>query len=57
MNLADALVPRSFADAEVIIHQGDAADGMYFVEAGEVRITVAKDKGKEVEVSIHKIIY
>lgn len=52
MNLADALVPRSYADGEVIIRQGDAADGMYFVEAGEVRITVTKDQGKEVEVSL-----
>ncbi|KAF4524294.1 hypothetical protein B566_EDAN005350 [Ephemera danica] len=36
MNLADALVPRSYADGEMIIQQGDAADGMYFIEAGEV---------------------
>jgi cAMP-dependent protein kinase regulator len=50
MNLADALVPRSFGPGEVIIKQGDAADGMYFVEAGEVRITVAEGSN-EAEVS------
>lgn len=50
MNLADALVPKTFSDAELIIKQGDAADGMYFVEDGEVKITVL-DNGKEVEIN------
>lgn len=51
MNLADALVPRTFSDGEQVIKQGDAADGMYFVEQGEVVISVPDDNGKEVEIN------
>lgn len=51
MNLADALVPRSYSEAERIIQEGDAADGMYFIEAGTVRIMVMDDNGKEVEIN------
>lgn len=50
MNLSDALVPRSYADGEVIIHQGDDGDGMYFVEEGTVRIT-RTENGVESEVT------
>ncbi|CAH0551066.1 unnamed protein product [Brassicogethes aeneus] len=51
MNLADALAPRSFKDGERIIKQGDAADGMYFVEQGEVVISILDDSGKDVEIN------
>lgn len=51
MNLCDALMPRSYRDGDLIIMQGDAADGMYFIEDGTVRITVKKDGGSEMEVS------
>lgn len=51
MNLADALVPRSYAESERIIREGDAADGMYFIEAGTIRIMVMDDDGKEVEIN------
>ena len=51
MNVADALNPRTFENEECVIRQGDAADGMYFVEAGTVRITVAGENDIEVEVS------
>ncbi|XP_048740174.1 cAMP-dependent protein kinase type II regulatory subunit-like isoform X3 [Ostrea edulis] len=59
MNVADALLTRSFEDEDIIIKQGDEADCMYFIENGEVRVTVknqdeveeAKDpESKEVEV-------
>jgi cAMP-dependent protein kinase regulator len=50
MNLADALVPRSYSDGQMIIKQGDSADGMYFVEEGSVKITITGDNGQEVEV-------
>jgi len=43
MNLADALLPRAFNDGDTVIKQGDAADGMYFVEDGEAKV-VRKDK-------------
>lgn len=50
MNLADALIPRHFTDGQRIIKQGDAADGMYFVEEGEVRICILDEYGQEVEI-------
>ncbi|GFG33191.1 hypothetical protein Cfor_05454, partial [Coptotermes formosanus] len=49
MNLADALVPRQYTDNQMIIKQGDSADGMYFVEEGSVKITITGDGGQEVE--------
>ena len=51
MNVADALNPRSFDSDACVIRQGDVADGMYFVEAGTVRITVVGENGVEVEVN------
>ncbi|XP_044744367.1 cAMP-dependent protein kinase type II regulatory subunit [Coccinella septempunctata] len=51
MNLADALAPRVCTPGERIIRQGDAADGMYFVEQGVVVIKVYDDSGKEVEIN------
>ncbi|XP_067003176.1 cAMP-dependent protein kinase type II regulatory subunit [Anabrus simplex] len=51
MNLADALVPRTYSDGERIIKQGDQADGMYFVEDGTVQITIIGDNGQEVEIN------
>ena len=49
MNLADALIPQSFQDT-CIIRDGDAADGMYFIEDGTFRITIQKN-GVETEVA------
>ena len=51
MSLANALSPRQFEDEACIIRQGDVSDGMYFVEAGTVRITALNDNGVEVEIS------
>ncbi|CAO1407927.1 unnamed protein product [Diamesa serratosioi] len=50
LNLADALVPKSFGPGERIIKQGDAADGMYFIEDGTVSIKIMQDVG-EIEIS------
>lgn len=50
MNLADALIPKVYQDAETIIKQGDSADGMYFVESGTVRITIIGDNNQETEI-------
>ncbi|KPJ09616.1 cAMP-dependent protein kinase type II regulatory subunit [Papilio machaon] len=49
-NLADALLPRSLIDGELIIRQGDTADGMYFVEDGSVSIRITRDDGNEHEI-------
>ena len=48
MNVADALVSRTFTSGERIIREGDPADGMYFVEDGQVRVTIRKGS-REVE--------
>ncbi|OQV24331.1 cAMP-dependent protein kinase type II regulatory subunit [Hypsibius exemplaris] len=48
-NLCDALQPRVFADGDVIVRQGDFADGLYFIESGEVVVTRSED-GEEKEV-------
>jgi cAMP-dependent protein kinase regulator len=50
LNLADALIPKSYAAGDQIIKQGDAADGMYFIEDGTVSIKIFQDGG-EVEIS------
>lgn len=50
MNVADALQSRTYADGEVVLKQGDDADCMYFVEEGEVSITIKKgDESVEVK--------
>ncbi|XP_065569367.1 cAMP-dependent protein kinase type II regulatory subunit-like isoform X3 [Artemia franciscana] len=51
MNLADALVSRTYTDGTCIIRQGDPADGMFFVEDGLLRISIVGDNGQEAEVS------
>lgn len=50
-NLADALEQRVFEDGECIIKEKDEADCMYFIEEGNVRITVSDGK-TEKEISI-----
>jgi len=37
----------SFTAREVIYHQGDAADAVFYVKSGRVQITVVSDQGKE----------
>ena len=50
MNLADALTSKHYKKESAIIHQGDPADGMYFVETGEVSVTVVGNDGSERQV-------
>ncbi|XP_064543421.1 cAMP-dependent protein kinase type II regulatory subunit isoform X1 [Drosophila montana] len=50
MNLADALVSKAYEDGEQIIKQGDAADGMYFIEEGTVSVRMDQDD-TEIEIS------
>ncbi|XP_014250546.1 cAMP-dependent protein kinase type II regulatory subunit [Cimex lectularius] len=50
MNLADALIPKSYNDGECIIRQYDAADGMYFVEDGKAQISMLGENNKEVPI-------
>lgn len=51
MNVADALMTKTYGDGERIIVQGDCADGMYFVESGEVQITILGDNAQEIEIN------
>uniref|UniRef100_A0A161M7N7 cAMP-dependent protein kinase type II regulatory subunit n=1 Tax=Triatoma infestans TaxID=30076 RepID=A0A161M7N7_TRIIF len=50
LNLADALAPKTFTDGEIIIKQGDIADGMYFIESGEVQVTILNEEEEEIEI-------
>ena len=52
MNLADALTSKIYKRGSIIIHQGDPADGMYFVETGEVSVTVVGNDGSERQVRL-----
>lgn len=52
MNLADALIPRSFDKDSQIIKQGEAADGMYFIEEGTVSVRIQQEAGGETEISV-----
>lgn len=52
MNLADALIPRSFDKDSQIIKQGEAADGMYFIEEGTVSVRITQEAGGETEISV-----
>ena len=49
MNLADALLSKSYPSSSVIVRQGDAGDGMYFVEDGEVDVTMVGSGADNVE--------
>ncbi|RWS31639.1 cAMP-dependent protein kinase type II regulatory subunit-like protein [Leptotrombidium deliense] len=51
MNLCDALTPKRFADGDLIIKEGDEADGMYFIEQGTVRVTKTNENGEQREIS------
>lgn len=42
MNLADAFLPKRYTDGETIIKEGDEADGMFFIEDGQVRVTITQ---------------
>ena len=51
MNVADALITKSYKDNEAIIRQGEHAQCMYFVEYGRVRIVREQDgQAKELKV-------
>lgn len=47
MNLADALVPKTFSHSSVIVKQGDPADGMYFIETGKAVVSMIGSDGTE----------
>ncbi|XP_075585317.1 uncharacterized protein LOC124498371 [Dermatophagoides farinae] len=50
MSLSDAFMARCYKNGDLIIKQGDQADGMYFVQEGIVRI-IKEENGQEQELS------
>ena len=56
MNLADALVSKSYNDGDVIVNQGAIGDGMYFVEDGSINIVMDGNDGIERTVYLCLII-
>ena len=51
MNVADALQPKNFSAGEVIVRQGDPADGMFFVEDGIAEVHVEQGAGNRMKVN------
>ena len=38
---------ENYAKGKVIFHQGDAADSVFFIKKGKVKMTVVSEQGKE----------
>lgn len=53
MNVADALISKTYTDGESIIKQDEDAENMYFIEKGSVRIVREQD-GQSKELAINK---
>lgn len=51
MNVADALIPKTYASGDVIVRQGDAAHGMFFLEGGICEVFVESGRGNRKKVS------
>ena len=51
MNVADALIPKTYASGEVIVRQGDAAHGMFFLEGGICEVFVESGRGNRKKIS------
>ena len=45
---------RGYKDRQLIYSQGDAADAMFYVEAGNVKLTVLSKRGKKAVVAIFR---
>ena len=56
MNVADALIPKTYASGEVIVRQGDAAHGMFFLEGGICEVFVESGRGNQKKV-IHLMFW
>ncbi|GFO14671.1 CAMP-dependent protein kinase type ii regulatory subunit [Plakobranchus ocellatus] len=54
MNIADALISKSYPSGHAIMQQGDEADGMYFIEEGSVSVKILKGSEEVEVVRLHK---
>merc|ERR1712029_1080484 len=53
-DIADALISQSYTEGDMIVKQGDKANGMYFVESGKL-VVLKRIDGDEKEVNeLHK---
>ena len=43
---------RSFEKKATIFAQGDSKDGLFFIQAGQVQLSVVSDEGKEATLAI-----
>jgi len=50
--VADMAVPRSYARGSLVFRQEDAADGLYLVESGRVKVFLTQTDGEEVIVGL-----
>jgi CRP-like cAMP-binding protein/RsiW-degrading membrane proteinase PrsW (M82 family) len=46
-NLSRAISPKTFADGEMLFHQGDEGDAMYLIESGQIDVFVHDQSGQE----------
>ncbi len=49
-----AATARKYSNKQPIFSQGDAADAMFFVEAGNVKLTVVSKRGKKAVIAIFR---
>jgi CRP/FNR family cyclic AMP-dependent transcriptional regulator len=45
---------RKYKKGEIIFTQGDACDGVFYVQEGRCKITVVSERGKEAVVALHE---
>ena len=50
--VGDAKTTRQYRGKQVVFSQGDAADAVYYLQAGKVKLTVVSTRGKEAVVAI-----
>ena len=50
--VGDAKTTREYRGKQTVFSQGDAADAVYFIQSGKVKLTVVSTRGKEAVVAI-----
>jgi CRP-like cAMP-binding protein len=48
----DGKTTRAYRNKQVVFSQGDAADAVFFIESGKVKLTVVSTRGKEAVVGV-----
>ena len=50
--VGDAKTTHEYEDKETVFSQGDAADAVYYIQSGKVKLTIVSTRGKEAVVAI-----